>query len=343
MDLVIQPNLTTVNNVALGQVFSVDMPIGPAYDFIDLVVTMTSASAKTVAAITDFLDLITVQINAKAQRTFKATEMDLITGNYGAGYTSYIFNSTGSGNTLAPIYSGGVPQAAQANSQTTAIFRIYFQEPWRKTWAGANYRRLFTSWPAPKGGQATVLSSFQIQGLIPSTTNNAGATSVSVLVYAGTENVQGLLDASGNPVNNMLKIYRNPISYTAAGDQNLTNFVKYAKGAQLAICEEIDIFPGSSATDQVNRVQVTADSRKVRDVTVGINNDDLVRHGFNSPWNVALFPVVFDVTDDVTSGLVLSTPNGSYINTFTITATLGAASGSNKVLNTLAQVWGPVD
>ena len=343
MDLVIQPNLTQVNNVGLNSVFSADLPIGSAYCFIDLLVTATSASGKTMSALTDFLDLITININGKPQRTFKASEYDAINTKFGSNYSALIFNSTGSGNTLVPVYSSGVPQAAQANSQTTCKLRIYFQEPWRKTWAGANYRKLYTAWPAKvKGGAAQVLSSFQVQALIPSTTNNAGATGLSVVIYTGTDTSLGALDTNGAPITNMLKFYRLPVTYTAAGDQNVTNVVKYDKGNVLCILEQFDIFSGSSG-DDVTRVQVTADSRKVRDVTSAENNDDLVRHGFNAPWNADQFTICFDVTDDVTSGLFLSTATGSYVNTFTVLATLNQASGSNKVLNCLAQVWGPVD
>jgi hypothetical protein len=343
MDLVIQPNLTQVNNVALGQVFSFDLPIGPAYAFIDLIITMTAAAGKTLTKVSDFLDLTTVNANGKAQRTFLGIEADAIHTKFGANYAALIFNSTGAGNALVPVYANGVPQAPQANAQTTMILRIYFQEPWRKTWAGANYRKLYTAWPASKAYAAPPITSLQIQGYINNTTNNAGATSINVLVSTGTDNSLGQLDKTTLlPVNNLLKWYRSPVNYVAAGDQNITNFIKYAKGTQLAIVEQIDVFSGSTG-DDVTRVVVTADSRKVRDVTSTVNNDDLVRHGFNAPWNADQFTICFDVTDDITSGLFLSTAQGTYVNTFTVTATLNQAAGANKVLNILSQVWGPMD
>jgi hypothetical protein len=70
---------------------------------------------------------------------------------------------------------------------------------------------------------------------------------------------------------------------------------------------------------------------------------DLIRHGFNPVWNLDQFSYVADANDQITDGLFLSTPGGSYINTLTATATLNAAAGANKTLVTISQVVGPLD
>ena len=340
MNLYLKPNLVTVQNVSLGNTWSADLPIGPAYDFIDVIVTMTSASGKTLSSLADFLGQLTVNVNGKSVRTHLATELDAVQTAYGSNYAALLFNSTGTSNTLLPVISSGLPQAPQSASQTTAILRIHFQEPWRKTWAGASYRRFYTSWAKTAKSPAQVLSSFQIQGAIPSTTNNSGATSISVSLSTGTEKILGLRDAQDNPIQNMLRCDRLPVTYTASGEQNLTNLIKIDKGNVLYILEELDIFSGSTG-DDVTRVQVSADGDIIRDTTATVNNDDLVRHGFTAStvWNADQFRVVFDVTDDVTSGLLLSTTNGQYVNTFSVIATLNQASGSNKVLNCLSWGW----
>ena len=167
MNLYLKPNLVTVQNVSLGNTWSADLPIGPAYDFIDVIVTMTSASGKTLSSLADFLGQITVNVNGKSVRTHLATELDAVQTAYGSNYAALLFNSTGTSNTLLPVISSGLPQAPQSASQTTAILRIHFQEPWRKTWAGASYRRFYTSWAKTAKSPAQVLSSFQIQGAIP--------------------------------------------------------------------------------------------------------------------------------------------------------------------------------
>ena len=344
MDRIYKPNLTQVNNVAIGSTFSCELPIGPAYRYLDIIVTYTTGAGLTASAITDFLDLITVYVNGKPYRTFLATEANDIHTRYGSIYKALICKTSGSGNSLIPLLTGTSPTAPAANAQTTCKFRIYFEEPWRKTWAAASSRKFITAWPAKTaGGASQVLSSFQIQAVIPSTTNNAGATNLSVLIYAGTDNTVGVLDKNGNPVTNTLKWYRYPgFSYTAAGDQTISNLVKYDKGKVLAILEQMTIFSQSTG-DDVNRLQLNLDGRVVYDATSLANMDELIRHGFNPTWNLDEFDFVADANDQIMDGLVLSTPNGFYVNTMTATATLGAAAGGNKTLVIISQVYGPLD
>lgn len=344
MDRILKPNLTQVNNVAIGAPWSCELPIGPAYRYLDIVVTFTTAAGLTATAITDFLDLMTINVNSKPFRTFLATEANDIYTRYGSNYKALICKSAGAGNTLAALLTGTTTTAPAANAQTTCIFRIYFEEPWRKTWAAASSRKFFTSWPAAqKGGSSQVLSSFQIQGLIPNTTANAGATALSVLIYAGTDSSQGVLDSTGSPVTNCLKWYRYPgFSYTAAGDQLLNNLVKYNKGKVLAILEEMDFFSQSTG-DDIGRLQINVDGRIVYDATSIENMHELIKHGFNPVWNLDQFAYVADANDQITDGLVLSTATGFYVNTLTATATLTAAAGGNKTLVTISQVLGPLD
>src|SRR5689334_10906874 len=115
MDRILKPNLTQINNVALNSKFSCELPIGPAYRYLDIIVTMTSASAKTVSAITDFLDLITLYANGKPFRQFLATEANDIYNLFGSSYKAIIGTTSGSGNTLAAVLSGTSIQSAQAN------------------------------------------------------------------------------------------------------------------------------------------------------------------------------------------------------------------------------------
>jgi hypothetical protein len=354
MDRIYRPNLNQVSNVALGSPWTVNLDIGPAYRYVDIITTMTSASGLTLGGVTDFADLTTVFVNGKPQRQFLATEANKIYSRYsdnggiayasGGQYNALIFKSSGSGNTLAPTsISSGVPAATTSNAQGTCIQRIYFEEPWRKSWAAAASRKLYTTWPVKTGGASAVLSSVQIQQLIPSTTNNAGATSLSVYLQYGTDNSQGPVDKGGNPITNFLKWYRNLVGYTASGDQQINNLVKYNKGQVLAILEECDIFSQSTG-DDVDRLQVWADSALKFDSTYAVAYPELMRHGFNPTcFDLDTFACVFDANDVVTDGLFLSTPGGAYVNSLNMTATLSAASGSNKTLAFINQVYGPLD
>lgn len=345
MDRILKPNLTQINNVGLGQTFTADLPIGPAYRYLDLVVTMTSASGLTLGPVTDFLGEIKLLVNGKPFRDFLASEAAIIYTSYGSMYAPIIGKSSGAYNTLQFTTSGGALVAPAAASQATCIFRIYFEEPWRKNWTVASTRKFITSWPGANAqAPAQTLSAFQIQAVIPSTTNNAGATNLSVYIYAGTDSTQGVLDANGAPVTNSLKWYRFPgFTYSAAGDQQLQNVVKYAKGTQLAILEEQDIFSQGTSPDPVNRVQVNADGRILIDATSAENFRELQAHGFNLNWNPGVFQIVFDANDVVTDGLFLSTAQGAYVNNLITTATMASAGSSNLTLVTISQVYGPLD
>ena len=344
MDRIYRQVSAQINNVGLGQAFNVGLPIGPAYRYIDVFVTATPAAGLTMSALTDFLDLCTLTVNSKAARTFLATEADSIYTRFGSVYKAQIYRSSGSGNTLTPILTGTALATPTAATQTTCKFRIYFEEPWRKEWAAAASRKFPTSWPSKTaGGPSQVLSDFSLQFNIPNTTANAAATGLSVLVYAGTDSSQGILDKNGNPITNTLKWYRNPgVSYTAAGDQPLNNLVKYDKGKVLTILEQMTIFSQSTG-DDVQRLVIAADGRTVFDATAPGAMGDLINHGFNPLWNLDQFEYVADANDIVMDGLVLSTPNGAYVNTLTATATLSAAAGGNKTLVVISQVYGPLD
>jgi hypothetical protein len=344
MDRILRPNLTQVNNVAIGAQWTCDLPIGPTYRYLDVLTTMTPAAGLTTAAITDFSGLTYLNANGNAFRTFTGQEADKIYNRYGANFPSIIGKSSGSGNTLVPLLTNGAPTPAAAAMQTTCIQRLYFEEPWRDTWAAAASRKFHTSWPSAKaGGASQVLNSFQIQGFIPATANNLGATSLSVLIYAGTDSSQGQLDANGAPITNTLKWQRYPgFPYTAAGDLPMNNLVKVNKGKELAILEEMDFFSQSTG-DDINRLLLQADGATKYDAPSLENYHELVRHGFNpNAWDLDQYAYVADANDQITDGLYLSTPNGAYINTLTATVTLTAAAGANKTINVISQVLGPL-
>src|SRR5581483_6584944 len=115
---------------------------------------------------------ITLYANGKPFRTFLGTEANDIYTLYGSSYGAKIGKSSGSGNALIAVLSGTAQAAAAANAQTTCHLRIYFEEPWRKSWAAASSRKFYTSFK-PKPGTVTnqVLGSFTLEGTIPSTTN----------------------------------------------------------------------------------------------------------------------------------------------------------------------------
>lgn len=344
MDRIYQPHKGQINNVALGQPFSTEFPIGPAYRFMDIVVTYTTVGGLIASAVTDFLDLIQFKINGKPFRTFLGKEGDSIHQLFGANYKAQLFKSSGSGDALIPVLSGTALQAPLATTQTTCVYRIYFEEPWRKTWAAASSRKLYTRWPNAKNGASQVLNSFTLEAIIPNTAQNAGATGLTVRILLGTDSSVGPVDAAtGNPVTTNLKWYRYPgVTYTAAGDVPLNNLVKYDKGKALAILEQADIFSQSTG-DDINHLTLELDGRKVYDASAAANALELVRHGMNPSYNLDEFHYVADANDQITDGLFLSTPNGSYVNNVNMTGTLGAAAGGNKTLVVISQMVGPLD
>jgi hypothetical protein len=350
MDRYYKPNLTQINNVPSGAMtssgftWSANLPVGPAYRYLDIITTMTAAGGATLASVSDFMNLVTISINSKPFRMFLGSEAHDVYTRYGSNYGAVVFKSTGAGNTLYPVLSGTSLAAPAANGQGTCVLRIYFEEPWRKNWTAASARKLTTQWPAAtQGGPAQTISSLQIQCQVNQTANNTAATGISVYIQAGTDKSVGIVTAQGTPVTNSLKWYRFPsFTYSASGDQQVQNVVPYNKGQQLAILEEMDFFAQSTG-DDIDRVQVNSDGDVNIDCTPALNSLDLVRHGFNPLYNLDEFAVVFDANDDVTDGKVLSTPTGQFINNFIVTATLVQASGANKSYVIISQVFGPLD
>src|SRR5579885_2067965 len=91
MDRIYRANQNQVNNVGLGSKWSQDFPIGPAYRYIDIVITMTTAAGLTANAVTDFIDLTTLFANGKPFRQFLGKEAASIYGLYsdpGSGVTT---------------------------------------------------------------------------------------------------------------------------------------------------------------------------------------------------------------------------------------------------------------
>lgn len=335
MDKIIQVS-NPVQGVVAGQTAFWDAPIGQRYHAMIIEVTATGAAGQTLGR-DDLLGLLDLQIEGKSQRQATALELDQIQTKYGADFAALLFNSTGAGNTLAPVYNGGAVQGPQVASQTTMLLRINFSEPWRKSYAAREARALPTAWP-----DGTVLKSMQLKLGCPNTGKISGAAPYTMRVHTVTDTMLGTLDANKNPVRLFNKWYRLSVPYTGAGDLPIVNPVKITPGL-LAALEEQTFF--CQAGDDISRVIVTADSRQVRDVIKAVNDVLLLDNGYNPALNTGnadRFDLDYDYSDLPTDGLILSSANGR-VQTHKIVATLIAAAAANKTISLISQVYGPLD
>ncbi len=333
MDKIIQPS-NPVTGVLVGPTATCDLPIGPRYLALDLMIVATGIAA-TVLKLSDVLALINVKINGKVQRAHLATELDQVQTDYSSLNSVKAYNCTGAGNTLALVYSGGAPQAPQAASQTAFFVRLNFAEPWRKSYAAQNQRAWPTAWQ-----DGSVLKSLSLDLAIPNTGNVDGTKAFSINVSSVTDNQLGTLDpTTKKPITNICKWYRQQVPYTAAGDLPIVNLIKTSPGI-LAVAEQHTFFmPG---TDTIERIIATADTRTIRDVIKPVNDQLLLDHLFNPSFqNAFVWELVYDYTDLPTDGLVLATANGA-VGTYKMVLSLSNVAAANA-MTVISQVYGPID
>jgi hypothetical protein len=322
-----------VTGVGAGNLATCDLPIGNRYHQLIIEATATGGGGITLT-LADVLAELRVMVNGKVFRDILATELDTIQTKYGSDYASQAFNSTGSGNTLAAVYSGGNVQAPQAASQTTFMIAINFSEPWRKSYSAREARALPTAW-----ANGAALKSFQLLINCPATGNIASG--YTIRVHSISDTMLGSVDATSKlPITLACKWYRQQLPYTASGDLPTINLIKPTPGTLAIVEEHTFLMPG---TDTINRVVVTADGRQVRDVVKVTNDFTLLLNGYNpllNNGNKFRFDLDYDYSDLPTDGLALSTPT-SAVGTYKITTTITAASANNATV--ISQVYGPLD
>lgn len=325
MDKIIKPG-KAVPGFGVGTMGTCGMEIGPRYHGAMLVFIATAAAGQTLT-LADFCAMITAKLNAKPQRIHLATELDAIQTSYGSDYAASIWNyDTGVIN-----YVNGAPQAAQVAKQTICFLPLWFAEPWRKTWAGAE---LFAWTTAFTDGSS--VPSFELEITGGPATNLLAGTNITCQVYPEYDSALGGVDATTKqPVFLINKWQRNPTPYGGAGDLQILNLPK--KDAY----QEIRFFcqPG----DYINRVQCLVNSKVVRDVTQGVNNTYLLGRGFNPAFiNRDRFDLIFDGSDKPSDALAMSV-GGKTVRDFSMIVTLAAAAAGNKQINVLSQRYGPPD
>ncbi len=330
MDTIIKPGKPVVgfdfSTAGAPVIGTMDCEIGPRYKSLLFTFIATAAAGQTLT-LADFVAMVTVKVNGKPQRSHLATELDAIQTFWGADYQAQVYNyDTGVIN-----YVNGLPQAAQAGKQTICFLTVWFDEPWRKTWAGADGFAWPTSW-----ADGSVLKALQVELTGSATGKLAANTHITCTCKPEYDaGIGGVDPSTKQPVFLITKWLRNTQAYGGAGDLPLVNLIKKDTLMEMRFfCQ---------AGDDINRVQVAVNSKTVRDVTKGENDALLLGRGaLPSAFSVDRFDLIFDHTDKPSSGLVLSA-NGTPVNDFSVIATLNNATAANKILTVLQCKYGPPD
>lgn len=330
MDKIIQPCQPVVG-AAYGQTATLDLAIGPRYHAIWLEVIVTAAAGVTLATSQAVLDklisLINLKINGKVQRSHSAFELDSIQGSYGTEFAANAYNYDGGAiNFGASTYAP--PVAAKA---TVFYIPIFLAEPWRKSYAAQESMAWYTAWQ-----NGSTLKSFQMEISIPAldAATFLAASSITINAYAETDSALGPLDASKNPVAFITKWNRLAVPYTGAGDLYITTLPKRDVYLQISAFQ---------ITDDITAAKVKVDSRIVRDVKKGLNDQTLIGRQMNETAMIEKrFDIVFDYADVPTDGLVMQAGT-SQVNDFQVILTMGAAAAASKIVSVISQTYGGID
>lgn len=299
-----------VEGVVPGEKATEDLPIGPRYYKFEIDATV-KPDAGSVATVDDILGTIKLTVNGKTQREFTALELQALNVLNGAEFATKVFNITNPGNPLA--------------NGDTAKFRlpILLGEPFRKSYSAGEVM----AWPTKWTNGAT-LGTFQIEFSIPDVT---GYTLHDVKVYASIDSGLGSVDASGNPIFNISKWYRETIIYTAAGERYVVTLPKRDQYQQMNFFTQTG--------DPISHIKIKRDGEEILDVDKDVNDTDLERFGLNAAGISAdRLDVVFDRDDLPDSALPM---NG--VREFEVILTLAAAAAANKSITLVRQAYGPRD
>lgn len=312
MPTLILKKTAPLEGVVAGEKATLDCPIGPRYSKIIFEATVKPGAA-VVATLAHIIGLIKFQIDGKTQREITATELNALNKRNDPNLEMEIENLDVPGDPLA------------AGNKARFKIPFLFEETYRKDYAAQKAMALPTVWP---NGARLGTVMFEID--VPNTTD---FTLHDIRAYASVDNVLGSLDASGNPILNLSKWYRETVIYTAAGDRHLVNLPKRD------LLQELNFF--TQTEDPITQVRVKRDGADVmpESITKAVNDYDLQIHGMNPEGLVdGIFNVVFDRDDLPNSALPL---NG--VREFEVIITLSSANAANKAITLIRQAYGPRD
>ena len=344
----VSPNLSA----ALPVIWTAEMPanlnLGKLLVQTAITKLATGAATKSIPSIADAYASFTWKINGTPQRTrlplelFGAAGLNAVDDKSGGGTVQYfqagaaitaVVNGVTYGNT--PVLIGSVfdlaIQAALANNTTTvAVFGLpfLFSQDFRKSYKASLAMALPTAF-----GDANGKVTGNIGGVVLEMAMNpmpGGAGQFSAVTFAANLEYDNTLAAQGVTVR-LLKEKRLFKAYNAVGDIEVADQIKNVAG------ESVQYVLVSCNGDAITKVVVKQGNGLVRVQTwednilslrtAGVNVDNITRN---------LFPIIWDRTDDPTTGLPMN-PNSE----LSIIVSLGLAAGQNALVgNTLTLLTG---
>ena len=355
MPLELNKPVTKITNPALGVDavdWSLEMPanimLGALLVQLAVTVSATGAATKSIPTLATPCSLVTMLINGTPHKTRALTELfgaqglNALNDPNNGGTVQYFQGGNAITAAVDGITYGSMPvligsdadvaiQAALANNTaTTAVFGLPFllAEDFRKSYKAALAMALPTAFA--KNGKVTGnLGGVVFQFKMKPVTGAAGTFS-SATISANAECDESFA-VEGTPVR-LLKEKRLFKEY-AVGDIEVAEQIKNVSGENLHIVSLL------TAADKITKVVVKQGSRTLRTITWEDNLLSLRKCGINVnaiPRN--RFDIVFDRTDDPTTGLEMDAANE-----LSIVATFATANDAPKTVTILTGVYGQVE
>jgi hypothetical protein len=337
MDKVIQPCQPVVG-AAFGQTATLDLTIGPrhhaiwlevivdAYSGVTLSTGLSSGRASAeVQCLDAIISMIAIKINGKVQRAHSAFELDSIQKSYGDCYSANAYDYAGD----VIGYTAGAYKAPAAAAKTIYYIPIFFAEPWRKSYAATESMAWYTAWQ-----DGSTVRSFQMEITVPARDTALLDAGITINAYAETDSALGPLDSNKKPVALITKWNRLAVPYTGTGDLYITSLPKRDVYLQISAFQ---------ATDSISAAKVKVDSRIVRDITKGRNDQTLIgRAMYEAALVEKRFDIVFDYSDLPTDGLVMQAGD-KQVQDFQVILTMAAAAATSKIVSLVSQTFGGID
>lgn len=305
----------------------------------------TGQATKTIPVVSDAVSLFQWKFNGTPQRARTYAELFGQSGLNGmndkslVGTVQYfqagaaitaVLNGITYGN--APVLIGSAAdiaiQGALANNTiTVAVFGLpfLFSEDFRKSYKAALAMAVPTAF-----GDAQGRVTGNVGGAILELTMAAqpgGVNTVTNVTVAGNVEYDDTLAAAGSTIR-LLKEKRLTKQYNGAGDVEMAEDIKNKAG------EALQYVLLSATTDYITKVVVKQGDSIKRNFTWEDNILSLRKAGVNVDGITrSMFPIIWDRTDDPTTGLPMD-PNKE----LSIVATIGVAAGQGGIVGTTMQI-----
>ena len=358
MPLNLNQPVTKLNTPAVSAaqdvVWTMEMPhnirLGAFLQQVTITKLATGGATKSVPALSDVIRNFFWEINGTPNRTYLPEEAFGLTGDFAVdddslGGTVQYFQAAAAvtaavdgityGALPVPIGSAAdvaIKAALANNTDTVAVFGLphAFAQDFRKSYAAGLAMCLPTGFSDKSGAIVGNLGGVILKMTVKPVAGGAG--NVSAIAISGNVEYDEATVPAGAQVR-LLKMKRLSKQYAAAGDIEVADQIKNVAG------EAVQFVYLETAADPITKVIIKQGNKILQTLTWEDALLSLRKCGINmAAMKRNRFPIIFDRTDDPTTGLGMN-PNAE----ISIMATLATANDGGKTIVINTGIYGAVE